>query len=214
MDREGWDARYAARDLLWGEEPNLFLTREFAAVPACGKALDVACGEGRNALWLASRGWKVTAVDYSRVALGRARRLAAARGAEVDWIEADATAFVPSAAVFRLVVIAYLQVPAAERRLVFGHAAAALAPGGTLFLIGHARRNLTDGVGGPGDPGVLWEPSEIRDELTTYGFAVLRAEHVTRPVETEEGVKHAIDAVIRAQRRRPPGRFAIRRQLR
>ena len=76
MDRQGWNERYAAHDLVWGAEPNRFLAEELAALPAQGRALDLACGEGRNAIWLAKRGWQVTAVDYSSVAVERARRLA------------------------------------------------------------------------------------------------------------------------------------------
>jgi 2-polyprenyl-3-methyl-5-hydroxy-6-metoxy-1,4-benzoquinol methylase len=73
MDRQAWDARYAATDTLWSFEPNRFLLREVESLPP-GRALDLACGEGRNALWLASRGWRVTAVDFSQVALDRAVR--------------------------------------------------------------------------------------------------------------------------------------------
>src|SRR5579875_1878471 len=75
MDRAEWDARYAGEELLWRAEPNQFLVEEVAELPP-GRALDVACGEGRNAIWLAEHGWNATGVDFSEVALAKARRLA------------------------------------------------------------------------------------------------------------------------------------------
>ena len=77
MEREQWDERYRADELIWKVEPNRFLVEEVAGLVP-GRALDLACGEGRNALWLAERGWQVTAVDFSAVGLEKARRLASA----------------------------------------------------------------------------------------------------------------------------------------
>ena len=88
MDRADWDERYAGSELLWSAEPNRFLVAETAGLTP-GRALDLACGEGRNAVWLARRGWQVTGVDYSEVAIEKARRLASARKANVDWVVAD-----------------------------------------------------------------------------------------------------------------------------
>jgi SAM-dependent methyltransferase len=200
MDHKDWNERYAAQELLWGAEPNRFVEEELRDVPPRGRALDLACGEGRNAIWLAKLGWVVTAVDYSEVALERARRLAAGQHVDVEWVQADVTSFAPTADAFQLVIVAYLQLPEAERRAVLAHAAAALGRGGILFMVGHARLNLTQGVGGPRQPEVLWEPAEIRQEVTGLGLTVRRAEHVRRLVETAEGVKDAIDTVLRAER--------------
>lgn len=185
-----------------GAEPNSFVAAEFGDVRPRGLALDLACGEGRNAVWLARLGWSVTAVDYSKVALQRGRYLAAEQRVEVEWIEADVTVFAPASGTFQLVIISYLQVPDHERVAVQAHAASALAPGGTLFMIGHARRNLTEGVGGPRDPAVLWEPADISRELTSLGLSVQRVDHVTRPSETPEGVRDSIDVLARAERPR------------
>lgn len=149
MDHKDWNDRYAAQELLWGVEPNRFLVEELRDVPPRGRALDLACGEGRNAIWLAKLGWVVTAVDYSTVAIERARRLAAEQHVDVEWIETDVTSFAPAAGAFQLVIIAYLHLPETSRRTVLAHAASALGPGGTLFMLGHARLNLTQGVGGP-----------------------------------------------------------------
>jgi SAM-dependent methyltransferase len=200
VDRSDWDARYAGCELVWGAEPNRFLAAELGCMEARGSALDLACGEGRNAIWLAARGWRVTAVDFSEVAIERARRLAARQGVRVEWLCDDVTAFEPPRGAFQLVVIAYLQLPMTERRGVLAHAASALAPGGDLLMIGHARRNLSGGVGGPRDPAVLWDPDEVAAELEALGLAVERCEEVQRPAATPEGVGQAIDTLARARR--------------
>jgi len=200
MDRRDWNDRYAAHELLWGAEPNRFVAEELRDVWPRGRALDLACGEGRNAIWLAKLGWLVTAVDYSQVAIERARRLAAEQHVDVEWIEADVATFAPAADVFNLVIIAYLHLPESSRRTVLAHAASALGPGGILFMIGHARLNLTQGVGGPQRSDLLWEPSEIRSEVAALGLTVQRAEHVRRPVETAEGIHDAIDTLLLAER--------------
>jgi 2-polyprenyl-3-methyl-5-hydroxy-6-metoxy-1,4-benzoquinol methylase len=206
MDRTAWNERYASQPLLWGAEPNRFVAAELRDLQPRGRALDLACGEGRNAIWLAKLGWTVTGVDYSEVALERARRLAADQQVAVEWIGADVVSFAPSPRSFDLVVIAYLQVPGPDRRAVLARAAAALRPGGMLFLIGHARINLTQGIGGPQQPEVLWEPADLRQEVAALGLAVQRAEHVRRPVETTDGVKDAIDTLLVARREIPASR--------
>jgi 2-polyprenyl-3-methyl-5-hydroxy-6-metoxy-1,4-benzoquinol methylase len=199
VDRAQWNERYAAKDLVWGTDPNRFVAAELARLgPA--RALDLACGEGRNAIWLAKRGWRVTAVDYSGVAIERARRLAAEQQVDVEWIEADVTRYAAAAGGYELILVAYLHLPPEQRRAVLRHAAAALAPGGTLFMVGHARRNLAEGVGGPQRPEVLWEPEEIRQDLADVALVAERIEQVERPVETPEGTRQAIDVVVRAAR--------------
>lgn len=200
MDAKDWNDRYAAEQLLWGAEPNRFLAEEFRDIPPRGRALDLACGEGRNAIWLAKLGWVVTAVDYSSVAIDRACRLAAEQRVHVEWIEADVERFVPLAGAFQLVIITYLHLHETGRRAVLAHAASALCVGGTLFMVGHARLNLTQGVGGPRQSELLWEPSEIRREVAALGLSVRGAKHVRRRVETAEGVKDAIDTLLRAER--------------
>jgi len=205
MDRQDWNTRYSAQDLVWGAEPNRFLAEELGGVAPRGRALDIACGEGRNAIWLAKQGWRVTAVDYSGVAIERARRLSREQGVEIEWIEGDVTSFEPPPGAFQLVVIAYLHLPEDQRRTVLKHTASALAPDGLLFMIGHARRNLTEGTGGPQSPAVLWEPEEIRAELSSLGLTVERVEHVLRAIETPEGTRNAIDTLVRAERRASGG---------
>jgi SAM-dependent methyltransferase len=188
-----WRQRLAEPPL----EPNRFLVAEVAGLDP-GRALELACGAGRNSLWLAERGWEVTGVDFSEVALAEARRLAAVRGLAIEWVLADVLDWQPPAQAFELVAVLYLQLPPAERTLALGRAAVALAPGGTLLVVAHDPLNLTDGWGGPKDPAVLWTPDEIARDLE--GLRVERAERVERGVETEEGERRAIDALVRAVR--------------
>ena len=200
-DRERWDQRYAGAELLWTAEPNRFLVQEASDLPP-GRALDLGSGEGRNAIWLAGRGWRVTGVDFSAVALEKARQLAAARGVGVDWIEADLQTYAPPEHAFDLVLVLYMHPYPSELRALLRLATDALADGGTLLVIGHDRTNLEHGVGGPQDPERLFSPDDITADLSQLdGFHIVRAERVTRPVMTEEGERQAIDALVRAERR-------------
>jgi SAM-dependent methyltransferase len=199
MDREEWNRRYAGRELLWTGMPNRFLVAGTDGLSP-GRALDVACGEGRNAVWLAEQGWRVTGVDFSDVALEKARRLAAARGVEGEWVAADLLAYRPEELAFDLVVLFYLQVPEAERRAVVRAAAGAVAPGGVFLLVAHDSSNLDEGHGGPQEPAVLYTAADVVADLDGSGLAVERAERVERPVETPDGERIALDALVRAER--------------
>jgi SAM-dependent methyltransferase len=198
VQREDWDRRYSETDLLWSATPNRFLVQEVTDLRP-GRALDLACGEGRNALWLAEREWDVTAVDYSRVAIAKARDRAALAGSEVDFVCADLLDYAPQEGSFDLVLVLYLQLQAEQRRLVLSRAEAAVAPGGTFLLIGHDLVNSTEGVGGPSDPDVLYTPEQIVDEVPS--LEVEKAERVFREVADEN--RPAIDALVRARRPRP-----------
>ena len=200
MDSRQWDERYSGTEFEWTTRPNQFVAAELADLPP-GRALDLAAGEGRNTVWLAERGWRVTAVDFSRVGLEKGRKLSAARGidaAQVDWIVADLRDYRPQRYAFDLVLVAYLQVSPELRAKVLADAAAALTPGGTLFVIGHDLTNLTEGTGGPQDPGVLYTPEAVSAELP--GLRVVRAERVYRTVERDDGPATAIDTLVRAVR--------------
>ncbi len=197
MERDEWDRRYAEKELVWSAGPNQFVAELLADLPP-GRALDVATGEGRNASWLAERGWTVTAVDFSPIALAKARQLAGARDVQVDWVDADVRVYEPPGE-FDLVLIAYLHLPAAENAAVIRRAAAALAPGGTFLLIGHDLANLTDGIGGPQYPEVLHTPDAV---VAALGDAldIRRAERVTRDVVTDDHRGAAIDTLVLAVR--------------
>ncbi|MFO8076792.1 MAG: class I SAM-dependent methyltransferase [Egibacteraceae bacterium] len=200
LSPEDWDTRYAGRELVWSARPNAFVVAEVERLaPTPGRALDLGAGEGRNAVWLAERGWAVTATDFSPVGLDKARALAEARGVELTLVEADATQPAPGPAPFDLVVVAYLQLPAAALEAALGHAAAAVAPGGTLIAVGHDADNLARGHGGPPDPAVLWSAEQVAAALD--GLTVERAGQVTREVATDDGPRQAIDTLVTAHRR-------------
>jgi SAM-dependent methyltransferase len=182
MDAAGWDERYAASELVWSAEPNRFVA-EVCADLAPGRALDLAAGEGRNTIWLARRGWTVTAADFSQVGLDKGRRLADHAGVadRVAWVLADATTALWPAE-HDLVVVAYLQLVEAERRAAALRAFGALQPGGRFVWVGHDSSNLADGTGGPQDPSVLMTADDVLLDLTGEPFDVVRAERVARPV--------------------------------
>jgi SAM-dependent methyltransferase len=196
MRRSDWNERYEATELLWSAGPNRSLVAEVEAL-APGRALDLACGEGRNAIWLAERGWQVTAVDYADVALARAARIAAAREVAVELVHTDLLEWEPAAGAFDLVCVLYLQLPAGERRRVLAGAANAVATGGTFLLVGHDLTNLAEGHGGPSDPAVLLTPEEVISELP--GLTVEKAVRVYRHVE--DAPRPAVDTLVRARRR-------------
>jgi 2-polyprenyl-3-methyl-5-hydroxy-6-metoxy-1,4-benzoquinol methylase len=195
MDAEEWDRRYEASELVWTAGPNQFVAEQLADLPP-GRALDLAAGEGRNAIWLAEQGWRVTAVDFSRVALDKGARLAAQRGVELDWVVADVLRYQPEAGGYDLVLLSYLQLPADQMATVLHTSAGALAPGGTLLVVGHDLINLTEGVGGPQDPDVLYTPETVCAQLP--GLRITRAERVRRQVRTADGERSAVDALVLA----------------
>jgi SAM-dependent methyltransferase len=204
MDSEAWDRRYGDRELVWTSEPNRFLVGEAAALPP-GRALDVACGEGRNAVWLAERGWEVTGVDFSEVGLEKAHELARARGVQVHWVAADLLGYTPEPGAFDLVLVFYLQVPAAQRRAIVRTVADAVAPGGLFLLGAHDSSNLEHGHGGPQNPAVLYSAGDVAGDLEGSGLEIERAETVRRPVATPDGERVALDSLVRARRTREGG---------
>ena len=199
MDAEQWDERYAGQELVWSVTPNQFVAAELADLTP-RRAVDLAAGEGRNALWLAERGWDVTAVDFSRVALEKGSRLAG--DTHVDWVCADATTWSADAP-YDLVVIAYLQLPADQRRAAVRAGFDALRPGGTFFLVAHDSTNLLEGTGGPQDPAVLMTAEDVLEDLSDETFEVVRAERVPRRVDDGHGEaphRTAYDALVRLVR--------------
>ena len=193
-----WDARYAdaaaAAGSVWSLQPNA----EVAAILADaepGTAVDRGCGEGRNALWLASRGWAVTAVDYSSVGLATGRRRAEERGLEVEWVQADVTTWVPPRGI-DLALLAYLQLPAGSLVPVLRRAVDALTRRGRLVVVGHDRDNLTRGVSGPQDAELLHTVADLR--AGAEGLTIERCERIERAVPGSDHT--AIDTVLVARR--------------
>ncbi len=197
MSSDDWNERYASRELVWGAAPNRFVAAGLGDLRP-GRALDLACGEGRNAFWLAEHGWQVVGVDFSEVGIERARHLALDRGVDVEYLVGDVLEAPFEDAAYDLVLLAYLQVPADERAAILRRAAVALRPGGTLFLVGHDLRNHTEGHGGPTDPSLLWTVAEITETLTDLGLVIERAEEALR--EVDGASRPAIDTLVRARR--------------
>ena len=195
MKRDAWNQRYAGTELVWTAQPNRFLVAETEDI-APGRALDLACGEGRNAVWLARRGWEVTGVDFAGVGLEKARRLSEEAGVEAEWVESDLLDYRPPAGESDLVILFYLQVPADDRRAILRSAASAVAPGGTLLLVGHDASNLEHGHGGPQDPGVLYTAEDVALDLEGTGVEIERGGVVQRPVDSAV----ALDVLVRARR--------------
>ena len=192
-EREIWDERHAAHDPIESRDPDATLASAIEGLVP-GRALDLATGDGRNAVLLARKGWRVTAVDFSAVAIDRARRSASVTGVAVDWIEADLLDWRPPSRAFDLVTLIYLHLPPDERRVVYAAAADSVAPGGRLIVVGHDLTNLTEGSGGPQDPTRLFTAREIAADLAS--FEIERAERVVRD---EVGGRRTIDAVVVAR---------------
>jgi SAM-dependent methyltransferase len=210
VDAKAWDERYAESELVWSVEPNQFVAAECAGLPP-GRALDLAAGEGRNAIWLARRGWDVTAVDFSQAGLDKGRRLAGEL--EVEWVCGDVVTgqgldkldhrIRLGKAAYDLCVIAYLQLVAEERRAAVRRGFASLSPGGTFLLVAHDTTNLTEGTGGPQDASVLMTADDVLDDLAGETFKVVRAERVERKVDDGHGGvagATAYDCLVRVTR--------------
>ena len=193
-DAAHWDERYSATEQLWAPTPNATV-EEVVAPLRPGSALDLGAGEGRHATWLAQRGWDVTAVDFSEVGLDRGRTTAAALGADVTariaWVRDDVRTWQPPEGTsYDLVLVAYLHLT----EDVMVRARDWLAPGGRLVVVGHALRNLTEGVGGPQDARLLHTPEQLA--RAAEGLSVERLGEVLR--ETPHGT--AVDLCLVARR--------------
>ncbi|MFF0145733.1 2-polyprenyl-3-methyl-5-hydroxy-6-metoxy-1,4-benzoquinol methylase [Amycolatopsis sulphurea] len=191
-----WDELYRSREQLFSGNPNPVLVTEISDLPP-GQALDVGCGEGADAQWLARRGWHVTAVDISEVALNRAAAAAADLEPRVSWARADLATTPPPAGSFDLVSLHYFPLKRQP-----GHAALhglldAAAPGGTLLFTSHALTDLAPS--GDFDPDDYYQPEEIV-RLLGPAWNVLVNETRPRTTPAPVGTHHTHDTVLRAQR--------------
>ncbi len=209
MDKTSWNERYSGSDLVWPTSPNRWVVAQLEGhIP--GDALDLGCGEGRNAMWLAEQGWAVTAVDFAENALAKARQEAAAVLAPADaerisWVQGDVLTYEMPTSAYDLVLSTYVHLPDYERREMLRNCVRALRPGGTLLVVGHDTTNLTEGVGGPQEAAILFTGADIegdlQDHLGSGALSLERSGRVAREVETEEGTVVAWDALFRARRR-------------
>jgi SAM-dependent methyltransferase len=198
VDRHNWDERYAASERTFPLEPNRLVAEEVGGLRP-GRALDLAAGEGRHAVWLAAEGWDVVAVDHSIVGLRRAQARARAEGLEVAFAVADVHHLRFPPRCFDLILAAFFHPRPPERAHLYRAAAGALAPGGTLLLVSYDLANLTEGSGGPQDAELLLQPDRFGAELRALGLHVGRADTVRLRVPAPDGGEvDVVDAVIRA----------------
>jgi 2-polyprenyl-3-methyl-5-hydroxy-6-metoxy-1,4-benzoquinol methylase len=205
MSAADWDERYG-EGRMWSIEPNAFFAEIVNGLVGEGRrAVDLACGEGRNALWLATQGWEVTAVDFSAVAVERGRAYGSEHGIDVEWVVADLSTWDLGRQRWDLVAHVYLHWGADQREPFLDRCAAGVAPGGHLVVIGHDLTNIEHGHGGPQDPAVLTTPEALHRRFEAAGLTVERAETVLRPVTVEQpdgsmAEVNAIDHVVVATR--------------
>jgi SAM-dependent methyltransferase len=204
FDEQSFEEMYRATDALWSGRPNPQLVAEAAGLRP-GTALDVGCGEGADAIWLAERGWQVTAVDFAATALERGATHAAVRGDEVAgrirWVRADVTQEQPGER-FDLVSAQFMHLPPEERRELFAGLADAVRPGGTLLVVGHDFSDVAAGAHRPPAPERFFTAQEVAASLDADAWEVLVAEARPRPAAVHEGHDITVhDAVLRARRR-------------
>jgi SAM-dependent methyltransferase len=201
FDQEAWEERYRSSQHVWSGRPNGQLVAEVADLPP-GTALDAGCGEGGDALWLTGRGWRVTAVDFSTVALERAAEHAADLGLSVEWLPADLRSWLPPAS-YDLVSTQFLHIPPEPRRAVFRRLAAAVAPGGTLLVVGHDASDMAAGVRRPRTPEFFFSAAEVASDLDPAEWEVVTTDIRQRGGLDHEGGHSTVvaDAVLVARRR-------------
>ena len=204
MDEEFWNERYRSSSALWSANPNSELVREASdLIP--GSALDIGCGEGADTIWLAERGWRVTAVDFSTVALERGAARAHSIGADVagriEWRHENLTAWAPPEATYDLVSAQFMHLPRAERESLFSRLAASVAPGGHLLIVGHHPSDLQTTARRPQLPDLLYTASDVAAGLDPRAWTIVVSASRERTTTDPEGRTVTIhDTVLRAQR--------------
>ncbi|MCE0766042.1 class I SAM-dependent methyltransferase [Pseudonocardia kujensis] len=202
LEAPAWDERYGGAELVWSGFPNPQLVAEIDDV-APGAALDVGAGEGADAVWLARRGWAVTAVDFSATALKRVAEHAAEAGVQVTTEQADVRSWTPPERAFQLVNSQFMHQPAEVFAPLVARLAAAVAPGGHLLVVGHHPKDLENPeIGRPAVGDMLFTAEEIAARLDPADWEIVAA--LTRPrqligVNGEPVTGH--DAVLHARRR-------------
>jgi SAM-dependent methyltransferase len=194
---QAWDELYQAKPEIWSGNPNAALVAEASGLQP-GTALDAGAGEGGDAFWLAARGWTVTAADISSVALERAAKRASERGLAITWLHAD-LAKVPAPGAYDLVTAHFLHVPKAEQPALFRRLAAAVAPGGTLLVVGHDLSDM-EKMPRPDLAQFGWTVDEVAAALDA-GWTVVVAETRPRQATGPDGAEITIgDAILCARR--------------
>lgn len=187
-----WDERYDVADYVYGTAANDFLVESLPSLPQGGSALCLAEGEGRNAVFLAERGYSVTAVDSSAVGLAKAERLAKARRVTITTHVADLDDYPLPPQAHDLIVAIFCHLPPAVRRRVFSQIPASLKPGGVFLLEGYTPKQLEYGTGGPPDVSLLLQLSDLREDLAPLHF--LHGRELVR--EVREGRLHTGEGAV------------------
>jgi len=199
-----WDERFAGEGYLYGTAPNGWLEAQAGRLKAGSRVLSLGEGEGRNAVWLATQGHRVEAVDGSSVGLEKAQRLATARGVTIQATVADLASFVPAPSAYDAVVLIFVHLAPPLRFLVHARAQAALAPGGVVILEAFTPRQIAFTSGGPKQLEALYEPEALRLDFPWIAWDVLREEEI----ELDEGPLHrGKAAVVRGLGRRSGSRI-------
>ena len=186
-----WNARYGDDLYLYGTDPNDFVAEQVADL-AAGNVLCVADGEGRNGVYLAGLGHRVTSMDVSDTGMAKARALAEARGVDLQTVVADLGAYDLGTGHWDLVVSVFAHTPPAVRRRFHAALATALTPGGRLVLEAYTPAQIGRGTGGPPVPELTMDLARLRDELT--GLELVHQAELVRPVL--EGTGHTGDGAV------------------
>jgi|AntRauMFilla1563_2_1112583.scaffolds.fasta_scaffold02053_4 hypothetical protein len=194
LSAKNWDARYLATESMWSLEPNQFVLEALSELPS-GSMIDLAGGEGRNALWFAKKGWQVENVEFSRVALdkflARAQKLTLAKPVIANHADATSAVFGSEP---NLTVIAYLQLPWAQLELALNNVLAQQKTG-VVFGVWHSLLNLTEGFGGPPSKELLPSRSQLEAWALSKGLKFEVSDR-TREVSTDSGIKTALDVTL------------------
>jgi SAM-dependent methyltransferase len=204
--QEFWDARYRTADKIWSGNPNPHLVAQVADLSS-GSALDVGCGEGADAIWLAAHGWQVTGIDVSTVALDRAAERAADAGREISdrmtWQQADILVWDPAPQQFDLVSAQFIHLPGLARQAVHRRLAAAVRPGGSLLIVGHHPSDLETSLGRPNLPDLFFTADQVAAALDPDDWRIIVAAAPERQTLDPDGRSVTIrDAVVHAVRRK------------
>ncbi len=200
---EFWDERYRSSKRIWSGNPNPQLVAEAAGF-APGRALDVGCGEGADAIWLAERGWEVVGMDISQVALERAADHARATAPEaarrITWQQADLIKSAPPTDSFDLVNVQFMHLPSVPRAAMFRGLAAAVRANGMLLIVAHHPSDLESGVKRPPDPDLYYTAEDVA-ALLGDGWSVEVSDARSRKQLADDKEVTVHDTVFCARRR-------------
>ena len=208
FELDWWQERYGDVEPVWSGRPNVRLVEQAGDLTP-GTALEVGCGEGADAIWLAQAGWAVTAVDFSQAGLDRAAAHAESVGADVasriTWLCQDLRSWTPPSANFDLVTAHYMHLPSPLRRVLFAGLADAVRPGGTLLIVGHHPRDLATALRTPAPPELMQDAmftaEQVAADLDPDAWQVEVADAAARPATSPDGEQVTVhDAVLRARR--------------